>query len=86
MYADRYRKAVYSGSYSFVTCIAYIFYIIKRCHSIVNISKIREVNDVSDCAVIVFIRSQTLKFHEAMAIWVDECTETQAHTFSLMFY
>lgn len=48
MYADGYGKAVYCGSYSFVTYIAYIFYIIKRRHSIVNISKVREVNDVSD--------------------------------------
>lgn len=86
MYADGYDKAAYSGSYSFVIYIACIFYIIKRRNSIVNVSKIMDDNDVSDCATIAFIQSQSLKFHEAMAIWVDECAETQAHTLSLMFY
>lgn len=72
---------------SFVTCIAYIFYIIQICHHpIVNISNVRKVNNVSDCAIIAFIQSQTLQFQEVRDIWMDECTEAQAHTLSLMLY
>ncbi len=72
---------------SFVTCIAYIFYIIKILHhSIVNISKVSKVSNVSDCAIIAFIQSQTLQFQELTDIWMDACTEAQAHTFSLMFH
>lgn len=69
---------------SFVTYVANIFYNTKRCcHSIVSISKVREVR--KDCAIIAFIQPQTLQFQEVMDIRVDECTEMQAHTFSLMF-
>ncbi len=62
---------------SFVTCIAYIFYIIKICHHpIVHISKVRKVNNVSDCAIIAFIQSQTLQFQE---LQTSGCMNAQRH-------
>lgn len=62
---------------SFVTCMAYIYYIIERHHhSIVNISKVRKVNDVSNSAIIAFIQSQIVQFQEVVDIWMDECTGT----------